>query len=67
MISEGVTGVAFQKGSINDLADKLESLMASPDIRSEMGKQARAWVEGERTWSITAAKVGEKISALIKY
>lgn len=54
MIDDGVTGLVFRKGDIDDLADQLERLIADPALRASLGQAGRAWVERERTWRSTA-------------
>ena len=38
------TGLLFEAGNANDLADKLEILINSPELRTEMGKKGRDFV-----------------------
>jgi glycosyltransferase involved in cell wall biosynthesis len=50
MIDDGKTGRLFQKGNVAALADTLEALIADPDLRIQLGRNGRRWVEAERTW-----------------
>jgi glycosyltransferase involved in cell wall biosynthesis len=56
MIDDDRTGLVFTKGDITSLADTLERAMASPELRSRLGKAGRAWVEAERTWKAVGIK-----------
>jgi glycosyltransferase involved in cell wall biosynthesis len=56
MIEDDRTGLVFTKGDITSLADTLERAMASPELRSRLGKAGRAWVEAERTWKAVGIK-----------
>ena len=44
-VRDGDTGLIFRVNQATDLADKLQSLVASPAVREMMGASGRAWVE----------------------
>jgi len=44
-------GLVFDKGSVQALADGLERLVADADLRAELGRAARAWVQAHRSWN----------------
>ena len=47
MIDEGETGLLFEPFSVEDLAEKLDYLLAHDDVTAHMGKNARAKAEKE--------------------
>ena len=61
MIEHEKTGLVFEKGDIHSLADALNRLIQSHDLRKTLGEQGRKWVQSERTWD----HIGEKASAVI--
>lgn len=56
MIIDGQTGLVFDKSSITDLADKLQTLILDEDLRVRLGNNGREWVEKERSWEVTMSK-----------
>ncbi|SNC65341.1 Glycosyltransferase involved in cell wall bisynthesis [Kytococcus aerolatus] len=44
-------GLVFEKGSAEDLASCLRRYLDSPELRQQMGRQAREWVLEHRDWS----------------
>ena len=46
-IEDGVTGLLFEMGNARELAEKMEYLIDNPEVRTEMGKAARAKLERE--------------------
>jgi glycosyltransferase involved in cell wall biosynthesis len=46
------------------LADCLEHLIYSPDIRRKLGDNAREWVARDRTWSHNAARYRDAYARL---
>ena len=54
MVSDRKTGLIFEKGNIQDLADKLEELILDKDLRYKLGQQGYDWVLNERLWENTA-------------
>ena len=57
MVRDGETGLVFESGNLSDLAEKLEALVALPDLRRRLARKGRDWVLAERDWS----KVSERI------
>jgi glycosyltransferase involved in cell wall biosynthesis len=49
-------GTLFSRGSVEDLTLKLRQLIISADLRREMGKLSRDYVEKELDWSIIARR-----------
>ena len=50
IVQDGVNGLVFEKGRIDSLADALERLLVDADLREELGKRSRSWVEENRSW-----------------
>ncbi len=65
MIEDGKTGLVFEKGNINSLADTLERLISDSDLRTKLGAAGRQWVLAERTWQIVTFRMKEKILEVI--
>jgi glycosyltransferase involved in cell wall biosynthesis len=47
------------------LADRLQQLLASPDLRAKLGANARDWVARDRTWAHNAARYREAYGRLL--
>lgn len=57
MIDNNETGIVFKKGSVQSLAVALKQLIEAPDLRSNLGKNARQWVTDFRTWNYSVGQV----------
>jgi len=66
MVRDGETGLVHAKDEAEDLAGKLERLIADPALRQRLGRTARRWVAGERTWRASAAKFSEIYNQLLE-
>lgn len=64
-ISDGVTGLLFENRNADELADKLQWLLADPEHQKLLGEQARAWVEQNATLDIMASKYERLYKAVI--
>ena len=64
MIDDGVTGLVFQKGSITDLAEKLERLISDEELRRKLGVNGRNHIVGERNWANISTVMAESIAKL---
>lgn len=62
MITDGENGLIFEKGDVEDLADKLFELIENETLRYQLGEKARLWVEEERTWEKVASIFINKIN-----
>jgi glycosyltransferase involved in cell wall biosynthesis len=51
LIKDGQTGLFYEAGNINSLREKLEWAMENPSKMAEMGKNARAFVEADFSFS----------------
>jgi glycosyltransferase involved in cell wall biosynthesis len=49
MVPDG-GGLTFEKGSVGDLADKLQILIEDSSLRETLAANARIWVQENRTW-----------------
>jgi glycosyltransferase involved in cell wall biosynthesis len=56
IVKHEVTGMQTVPQDPVSLADCLEWLFYSPDIRRKLGDNAREWVSGDRTWARNAAR-----------
>ncbi len=50
MVMPGVTGEHVEPGSVNDLIDRLTTLLRSPELLKKMGETARNFVLQRHTW-----------------
>lgn len=57
MVTDDETGFIFEKDSVTDLAQKLEGLLLSEEIREKIGRQARTWISKNRTWESMGHKI----------
>lgn len=62
MVVEDETGLVFEKGSVEDLAEKLKTLINNNELRERLGMNGRIWVEEQRTW-IKTAEVAQSVIA----
>lgn len=63
IIDDRDTGVVFTKGDVDSLADNLVALIEDPERRERIGKNARAWVVENRTWSAITQEVARVYTA----
>ncbi len=47
LVADGETGLLFDAGNVDQLRERLETLMASPELRRSMGRRARVRAEQE--------------------
>jgi glycosyltransferase involved in cell wall biosynthesis len=66
VITDGETGVLFEPGNIAALRAALAQLTNDSSLCRRLGKNARAWVETERTWDNNAQQVVEMARALVR-
>lgn len=65
IVTDGKTGLVFEKGSAEDLAAKIEAYVESPELRREMGTAAREWVRAERDWANIVTIVEDTYRTLV--
>jgi glycosyltransferase involved in cell wall biosynthesis len=63
MVEHEKTGMIFQKGSIESLAEALANLIAKPELRRSLGEHSRVWVENERTWTKSTQAMSNRFQA----
>jgi glycosyltransferase involved in cell wall biosynthesis len=59
IISDRQTGLLFPPLDAAALADQLQQLIDSPELRRKLGASAREWVARDRTWAHNAARYRE--------
>lgn len=57
-------GARFRSGSAEDLAGRLEALLADPESLRRMGEAGRAWVTQERTWDSNGPRLAAAYATL---
>jgi glycosyltransferase involved in cell wall biosynthesis len=57
IIGDRSVGFVYEKGSIEDLAQTLARVAADPDLRTQVGEEARRFVVLNRDWGILAQDV----------
>jgi glycosyltransferase involved in cell wall biosynthesis len=66
VIKDGMTGYIFKNGDINDLANKIESALASEEAREKIGQNARQLVLDKYTWDMHATTILQFLSEKTK-
>jgi glycosyltransferase involved in cell wall biosynthesis len=56
IVADGKTGLLSPPLDAAGLADRLQELAASPDLRAKLGAAAREWVARDRTWAHNAER-----------
>ena len=64
IVKHEVTGMRTVPQDPVSLADCLERLIYSPDIRKKLGENAREWVSRDRTWARNAARYKDAYARL---
>jgi glycosyltransferase involved in cell wall biosynthesis len=59
IIHDRKTGLLSPPLDAGELADRLQQLLASPDLRAKLGANAREWVARDRTWAHNAVRYRE--------
>ncbi|MGH3245624.1 MAG: glycosyltransferase family 4 protein, partial [Trebonia sp.] len=59
IVRDGETGLLSPPLDAGELADRLQRLLAHPDLRAKLGANARDWVARDRTWAHNAARYRE--------
>lgn len=50
IVTDGQNGLLHKKGSAESLAESIERLLVSPELREELAQRGRDWVVAERQW-----------------
>jgi glycosyltransferase involved in cell wall biosynthesis len=66
IIADRQTGLLFTPLDAVELADRLEQLRASPDLRAKLGAAAREWVARDRTWAHNAVRYRAAYDGLLR-
>lgn len=64
IVQHGVTGLVFDKHSVDSLIDTLNRAIDEAELRQTIGENARTWVLAERTWEQAADRVNTIYSEL---
>jgi glycosyltransferase involved in cell wall biosynthesis len=64
IVKDKVTGVQTPPEDAEALADCLRQLLADPDLREELGGNAREWVAADRTWERNAQRYRDAYARL---
>jgi glycosyltransferase involved in cell wall biosynthesis len=56
VVEDGVTGLLFEPGNVDDLVDKLRRLLDDAPLRRRLGAAGRAKFEREFTWEVILAR-----------
>ena len=64
IIKDKVTGLQSPPQDAGALADRLQQLLASPELRAKLGGNAREWVARDRTWEHNAARYRDAYARL---
>jgi len=64
IIADRETGMLAPPLDPGGLADRLQQLLSSPDLRAKLGASAREWVARDRTWAHNAVRYREAYQRL---
>jgi spore coat protein SA len=66
IIMDGQTGYLADPTNINELADKINTLIESPKLRDQFGKSARKYMESKFSWNRVADEIEALYDKLLK-
>ena len=52
IVENSVTGIVTENNDLHSLVTSIEKLIQDSELREKLGKQAKLWVEEERSWDI---------------
>jgi glycosyltransferase involved in cell wall biosynthesis len=64
IVTDKVTGLLAPPQDAEALADRLQELLSSPQLRKDLGGNAREWVARDRTWAHSAQRYREAYARL---
>ncbi|MDE5832798.1 MAG: glycosyltransferase family 4 protein [Desulfovibrio sp.] len=64
MVIPDITGLVFESGNIEDLAEKLAALLANPETRERLGTEGRVYVKKRRSWNRVAAEMKTRVDTV---
>jgi glycosyltransferase involved in cell wall biosynthesis len=65
-VEDGRTGVLARSGSPEDLADALERIIASPELRAEIGRQGQERFMAEYTTAALRGRFFARLEEIVK-
>lgn len=66
IVQDGETGLVFQAGDREDLANKILHLARQMELRARLGRQARQWLVRERDWHTLVERYDEIYEDLVR-
>jgi glycogen(starch) synthase len=66
IVEDGKTGCLSPPGDVGALADAIHGLLADPEERFRIGRNAREWVSLERSWDVVVAPTSAVYSNLLE-
>jgi glycosyltransferase involved in cell wall biosynthesis len=66
VVADGETGLLVEPGSVAELANALERLLADPDLARRLGRRGREEAEGRFSWPAVAARVENLYQSLLE-
>jgi glycosyltransferase involved in cell wall biosynthesis len=64
IVHDKATGMHVPPEDAQALADVLQELLASPELRKQLGASAREWVAADRTWAHNAQRYRDAYARL---
>jgi len=64
IVENGVNGYLFEKGSANDLAEKLHLVLSDESLRRKLSINSRAIAESKYSWNTIASRLLKIYSSL---
>ena len=65
-VQEGLTGVLFRAGDLEDLRSKLSSLLRSKEKRDRLAEAGPAWVKDHFNWSNSLLRLTKLMQEIVK-
>jgi len=66
LIEDGQTGLMFEAGSVESLADAVERALEDPALRERLRANGRRFVTEERNWAASVARYAPVYEALVR-
>lgn len=64
IVDHNRNGMVFQKGDAKSLQETLGTLLSDPAQRTQLGRNAREWINSERSWDVAGKTVVQSYSAV---
>jgi len=65
VVEDGQTGLLYDPDDTDGLIDRLAALIRDPELRTAMGRRARAAVESDYSWTANATKVAALLEGAV--